>query len=223
MYTHQHAYPSQLQNCEDGFASDHSPARSGSQFLRFSREATPPPPNSPPPTSAVAEEAGHQVSASPQVSPRPEYKVFRPVLRALTPLEAQDDPALVLLLADEATLGQILALPRSAVPTRNGGPLPATSAVKDWFGALVVCHARSLRSELEPTITANPPLPDNVQLFHQLKGEEVDSLLCAMHLETAWAADLCRRGLSGGILLKVINGRRGSVINQCSVPPFIAL
>ena len=175
--------------------------------------ATPPPPNSPPPTSAVAEEAGHQGSAS----PRPEYEVFRPVLRALTPLEAQDDPALVLLLADEATLGQILALPRSAVPTRNGGPLPATSAVKDWFGALVASHARSLRSELEPTITANPPLPHNVQLFHQLKGEEVDSLLCAMHLETAWAADLRR---SGGILLKVINGRRG---NQCSVPPFIAL
>ena len=31
-----------------------------------------------------------------------------------------------------------------------------------------------------------------------------------MHLETAWAADLRRRGLSGGILLKVINGRRGA-------------
>ena len=178
--------------------------------------ATPPPPNSPPPTSAVAEEANHQGSESPE----PDYHVFQPVLRTFTPLEARDDPALVVILADEGTLGQVLAIPSNPIPTRSGGPNPSTSAVTDWFGTLVAHHARSLRTEIEPEITANLPLPANVLLFHQLKGDEVDALLA---LETAWAVELRRRGLSGGHLLKIINSRRGAVIHQCSVPPFIAL
>ena len=183
--------------------------------------ATPPPSNSPPPpTSAVAaEKADHQGSESPE----PEFHIFRPVLRALTPLEVRDDPALVVILADEATLGQLLSIPRNPIPTRNSGPRPSTAAVKDWFGALVAHHARSLRTEIEPRVTANPPLPGNILLYHQLKGEEVDGLLCAMGLETDWAVELRRRGYSGGHLFKVINIRRGAVIHQCSVPPFIAL
>ena len=147
--------------------------------------ATPPPPL---PTSAVAEEADHQGSELPE----PDYHV---VLRTFTPLEAQDDPALVVILADEGTLGQVLAIPSNPIPTRSGGPNPSTSAVTDWFGTLVAHHARSLRTEIEPEITANPPLPANVLLFHQLKGDEVDGLLCKMALETAWAVDLRRRGV----------------------------
>ena len=176
------------------------------------------PPNSPSPlTSAVAaEKADHQGSESPE----PEFHIFRPVLRALTPLESQDDPALVVILADEANLGQLLSIPRNSIPTRNSGPRPSTAAVKDWFGALVTHHARSLRTEIEPRVMANPPLPDNILLYHQLKGEEVDGLLCTMGLETV---ELCRRGLSGSHLFKVINSRRGALIHQCSVPPFIAL
>ena len=147
--------------------------------------ATPPPPNSPPPTSAVAEEANHQGSESPE----PDYHVFQPVLRTFTPLEARDDPALVVILADEGTLGQVLAIPSNPIPTRSGGPNPSTSAVTDWFGTLVAHHARSLRTEIEPEITANPPLPANVLLFHQLKGDEVDALLA---LETPPARSLGR-------------------------------
>ena len=178
--------------------------------------ATPPPP---PPTSAVAEEADHQGSESPE----PDYHVFQPVLRTLTPLEARDDPALVVILADEGTLGQVLAIPSNPIPTRSGGPNPSTSAVTDWFGTLVAHHARSLRTEIEPEITANPPLPANVLLYCQLMADEVDGLLCKMALETTWAVELRQRGLSGGHLLKIINSRRGAVNHQCSVPPFIAL
>ena len=103
--------------------------------------ATPPPPL---PTSAVAEEADHQGSESPE----PDYHVFQPVLRTFTPLEAQDDPALVVILADEGTLGQVLVIPSNPIPTRSGGPNPSTSAVTDWFGTLVAHHPRSLRTEI---------------------------------------------------------------------------
>ena len=40
-----------------------------------------------------------------------DYLLSSPVYRDLTPMELEDDPSMVVILMDEATLGQILALP----------------------------------------------------------------------------------------------------------------
>ena len=79
---------------------------------------------------------------------------------------------------------------------------------------------------LEPEAAANPPLADNVLLFHQLKGDEVQSVVSYLGVQTTWAAELLRRGLSGGHLFTVVpggGGRRASIMHHHGVPPFIAL
>ena len=58
-----------------------------------------------------------------------DYRLFgSPVYRELTPVEAAKDPALVVALADEGTLGQIVALPapHNHIPQGRNQPLPNT-------------------------------------------------------------------------------------------------
>ena len=76
---------------------------------------------------------------------------------------------------------------------------------------------------VEPEVTQNPALPENILLFHQLMGDEVQAIQSFLG---AWAAELLRHGLSGGHLFTVVNtgsGRRGPIMRQAGVPPFIAL
>ena len=87
---------------------------------------------------------------------------------------------MVVVLTDEATLGQILALPApyNIIPgPGGGGPRPNTAAVKLWFRGLVATHCRTVATDLEPALTANPPLAENVLPFHQLRSDEVQAIL----------------------------------------------
>ena len=61
------------------------------------------------------------------------------VNRELTPVEEAKEPALVVALADEGNLGQIVALPapHNHIPQGRNWPLPNTAAVKQWFRDLV--------------------------------------------------------------------------------------
>ena len=73
---------------------------------------------------------------------------------------------------------------------------------------------------VEPEVTQNPALPEN------LMEDEVQAIQSFLGVQTAWAAELLRHGLSGGHLFTVVaggDGRRGPVICQSGVPPFIAL
>ena len=98
-----------------------------------------------------------------------DYRLFgSPVYR--TPLEAAEDPemAMIVVLADEGTLGQIVALPapHNHIPQGRNRPLPNTAAVKQWFRDLVRTHCRTVGAEFEPQATPNPPLAENVMIFH---------------------------------------------------------
>ena len=158
-----------------------------------------------------------------------DYLLSSPIYRDLTPIELDEDPAMFVILTDEATLGQILALPvpyNVIPPPGGGGPQPNTEAVKLWFRGLVATHCRTVATDLEPALTANPPLAGNVLLFHQLKPDEAQAILSFLGLQTRWAAELLRRGLSAGHLVTSVSGgsgRRGSVMAQRGVPPFIAM
>ena len=93
-----------------------------------------------------------------------DYLLSSPVYRDLTPIELEDDPSMVVILTGEATLGQILALPAPyniIPPPGGGGPQPNTAAVKLWFRGLVATHCRTVATDLEPALTANPPLAGN--------------------------------------------------------------
>ena len=179
------------------------------------------PGTSPPPPAAVASSEGETQDST------PDYRLFRsPKFRAFTPVEAEEDPAIIIVLSDEAMLGQILSLPNCPIPPHGRGPSPNTAAVKQWARSLVATHCRAVGAVLEPEAAANPPLADNVLLFHQLKGDEVQSVVSYLGVKTTWAAELLRRGLSGGHLFTVVpggGGRRASIMHHHGVPPFIAL
>ena len=178
------------------------------------------PSRSPPPPAAVASSEGETQDST------PDYRLFRsPKFRVFTPVEAEEDPAIIIVLSDEAMLGQILSLPNCPIPPRGRGQSPNTAAVKQWARSLVATHCRAVGAVLEPEAAANPPLADNVLLFHQLKGDEVQSVVSYLGVKT-WAAELLRRGLSGGHLFTVLHsggGRRASIMHQHGVPPFVAL
>ena len=135
---------------------------------------------------------------------------------------------MIVVLVDEGTLGQIVALPapHNHIPQGRNRPLPNTAAVKQWFRDLVRTHCRTIGAELEPQATPNPPLAENVMIFHQLKVDEVQAVLSVLEVRTAWSAELLRRGLSAGHLFSLVSGGGGSgglVVYGSGVPPFIAL
>ena len=101
---------------------------------------------------------------------------------------------MIVVLVDEGTLGQIVALPapHNHIPQGRNRPLPNTAAVKQWFRDLVRTHCRTIGAELEPQATPNPPLAENVMIFHQLKADEVQAVLSVLEVRTAWSAELLR-------------------------------
>ena len=144
---------------------------------------------SPPPPAAAVEHA----KSEDQV----DYHLFgAPVERPLTLIEVVADPAIIVVLADESTLGQVLALRTNPIPTLargGGGPLPNTAAVRLWFRSLVQRYCRAGSSAamiVEPEVTQNPALPENILLFHQLMGDEVQAIQSFLGVQTAWAAEM---------------------------------
>ena len=135
-----------------------------------------------PPAAAVATEAADEEEGA-----RSDYRIFgSSVYRALTPVEFEADPSIIVVLTDEATLGQILALPvpHNIIPRLGGGggPHPNTAAVKLWFRNLVAVHCRTVAADLKPQLTANRPFAENVMLFHQLRSDEVQAILSFLGL-----------------------------------------
>ena len=121
------------------------------------------------------------------------YHLFgSPVQRPPTPAdEADEKPAIIVVLADDSTLGQVLALRTNPIPTlaRGGRPLPNTAAVRLWFRSLVQRAGSSAAMIVEPEVTQNPAFPENILLFHQLitfaervqKQTIVQLHKCSMH------------------------------------------
>ena len=66
------------------------------------------------------------------------------------------------MLADEATLQRVVAVPNSLIPPPGGPgpapPLPFTDAVKQWFTLLVSRFAATTLAVLTPDINNAPPL-----------------------------------------------------------------
>ena len=118
----------------------------------------------------------------------PEYHV-----REMTPQERMDDPAIFVVLSEEATLGRVLALRNSPIPIPQQGPppgpLPNTSIVRNWVTTEVVQQTRAPPQDLQPTVTANPALSPRVLLFHQLKQVEYSRLVSALGLRSQWGSE----------------------------------
>ena len=109
----------------------------------------------------------------------PEYHV-----REMTPQERMDDPAIFVVLSEEATLGRVLALRNSPIPIPQQGPppgpLPNTSIVRNWVTTEVVQQTRAPPQDLQPTVTANPALSPRVLLFHHVS---------ALGLRSQWGSE----------------------------------
>ena len=124
--------------------------------------------------------------------------VFPPILSRLTQEEALADPALLVILADESVLGHIMAIPTTPIRLTGNGPLPHTSSARNWFiGVVARAHSGTRAADINPEISARPPLPPNIIVFHQLKEEEVDRLLWQLAKPATWGGDLQRHCLLG--------------------------
>ena len=124
--------------------------------------------------------------------------MFPPILSRLTQEEALADPALLVILADESVLGHIMAIPTTPIRLTGNGPLPHTSSARNWFiGVVARPHSGTRAADINPEISARPPLPLNIIVFHQLKEEEVDRLLWQLAKPATWGGDLQRRCLLG--------------------------
>ena len=80
-----------------------------------------------------------------RLCPSPKYR------EDMTDRDRADDPAILIVLADEATLGNIMALPGSPIPPPPQGslpPLPNTAVVRAWIDSEVARHSRSLLRDL---------------------------------------------------------------------------
>ena len=124
--------------------------------------------------------------------------MFPPILSRLTQEEALADPALLVILADESVLGHIMAIPTTPIRLTGNGPLPHTSSARNWFiGVVARAHSGTRAADINPEISARPPLPPNIIVFHQLKEEEVDRLLWQLAKPATWGGDLQRHCLLG--------------------------
>ena len=93
------------------------------------------------------------------------------------------DPALILILADEATLAGVVGADGSPVhpsPVPPGARQPPNhymNAIRDWIKDRVATVATASTAMLMPDLSAlNIPMPENLIIFHQLKSMEVSNL-----------------------------------------------
>jgi hypothetical protein len=148
-------------------------------------------------------------------------------LRFMTPEESEVDPSILVVLQDEATLQLVVTAPHSPVQLLGppAPPRPYTAALRTWLTALVGSHCSCMLVVIQPQLkTGNPPLPENVILLHQLKGEEVDSIMSDMEGMHHWTSSLRASNLSAGSLFVIGSStRRSSIALHRPVAPFLAL
>ena len=145
--------------------------------------------------------------------------------RTMTPAEADGNPTLIVVLSDEAMLGQVLQVIPNPIPPLPRLPPsdPNTAALRKWFLNLVFQRTAPPAAVLQPNLEPNPPMPHRVIILHQLKKSEVDSILSYLSRQSMWMAALHQGNASAGHLMVVSNGGRGgegSTVCQMAVPPF---
>ena len=75
------------------------------------------------------------------------------------PQEVLADPGLVIILADENMLQQVLAVPGPITgPPPGAGPLPFTHAVKTWLDLTVARFVDCALQQVTAPVYPNPPL-----------------------------------------------------------------
>ena len=68
--------------------------------------------------------------------------------------------------------------PHTPIRLTGNGPLPHTSSARNWsIGVVARAHSGTRAADINPEISACPPLPPNIIVFHQLKEEEVDNII----------------------------------------------